>query len=231
MSWPESEQDVAAPMVEYLRAHDWEVFQEVPLPSGRVDIVARRHGLYHGLEVKRHYGFSVLDQAIYNATYFHYASVVVPRLKRSYGGRGGHAARIVHRQTGVGLWVTHPDREPVVRQDPKLQRPPGHRVERIEENLYEAQKHYEGAGSSSGTYWSSWRENCRRVREHVEQHPGCTMEDLLDAIDHHYSADSTFKSCVRQDVKAGKIDGVRLEQAATDRFYPTNGDRGSEDVG
>lgn len=108
VTWPESETDVARPFAAWMRSMDYEVFPEVRLRlSGRADIVGRRQfkrqTLYHAVEVKRSFGWSVLNQAIAHTAAVHYASIVVPKMKNSaYNSR---AASTVLRHWGVGLYV------------------------------------------------------------------------------------------------------------------------------
>lgn len=50
----------------------------------------------------------------------------------------------------------------------------------------------------------------------VKAHPGCTMHELVQAVDHHYSRDSTAKSSLYKWIHAGLI-GVELRDGA---LYP-----------
>lgn len=78
--WPTAETQVAAPVVAWLRAGGWDVYQEVRQGAGAraCDIVATQGRLIWAVEVKTRLSNAVLEQAAYWRQYAHFASVAVP---------------------------------------------------------------------------------------------------------------------------------------------------------
>jgi len=248
--WPASETDVAQPVVAWLRAGGWDVYQEVRQGRGErsCDIVATRGPLVWAVEVKVQFGIEVLEQAIYWSQYANYSSVAVPqkssrrgngvvyRLALSHWGIGvfevGDPSKMLWREAGIenpSLLVKH-ERCPVL-----------HRRGRAAEMrtwLYEEQKSYLAAGTACGGGWSPYKQTCQALRDKVRQHPGCTLREAIvgrevrigedgtvdygwAGIKHHYRMDSTAISSLKVWLEKGKVPGVRLEhEGRYVRLYP-----------
>ncbi len=94
-------------------------------------------------------------------------------------------------------------------------------TDRIRGALCDAHRTYAEAGNPDGKRWSPFQETARLVREEVERHPGCSMKQLVEAVDHHYASVASFKCNMAKYIRAGIIDGIRVEQEGRKlRFYP-----------
>ncbi|TXH14611.1 MAG: hypothetical protein E6R03_08830 [Hyphomicrobiaceae bacterium] len=100
-----SEVELARPVVQWLRARDFEVHQEVVTGEGRADIVVvlPSRALWI-IECKNALTFDLLDQAERQHRCAHYVSVAVPAVQRKHREEGGRAlAYRWLRDHGIGL--------------------------------------------------------------------------------------------------------------------------------
>jgi len=214
------ETDLAARVIEYLHAEQWTVWQEVGHGGGApcCDIVAKRGPAVWAIECKLRASLEVLDQASYWIGRANMVSVAVPIT------RGIRLYRRVARTFGVGvLWVGD-----LVQHEPG----PFLRVHRerwmrpLAEYLTEERRHWPvQAGTNRGGQYTEFGRFCCKVRERVEQHPGATAKQIIDAIDgHHYTSDKTARACLLSWARAGKVPGVEVrDEGRAVRLYPANG--------
>lgn len=219
------ETDLAAHVVAYLSALDWEVHQEVGGPYGpRADIVAVRGPLLHVVETKTTLGLSVIAQAHNWRARAHLVSVAVPA---RYGPQEGRqVAELVLQEWGIGLLVVSMGDEYVatrVREivAPRLWRRIAlTRFNSLRNRLNEGTRTYAAAGNAEGKFWSPFKETVRRIQQAVTDRPGMTTKELVDAVKHHYASDSSARSCLPRWLAAGNIPGVRGEGERPMRWYP-----------
>ena len=57
---------------------------------------------------------------------------------------------------------------------------------------------------------TSFRATCQALSEYVKAHEGCTLEEALSAIPHHYSSLDVAKSTLSKWLRKRVIDGVSL---------------------
>lgn len=94
----------------------------------------------------------------------------------------------------------------------------------LEGMLNEAQRTYAPAGTATGRRWSPFRETCDKVKLYVKGHPGCTMKEVIEAVDHHYGNDATARSSMAHWIEARKVDGVEIRREGRRlALYPTGG--------
>lgn len=240
-----AEVDVAAPVVAWLRAGGWDVYQEVRNGKGgerSCDIVATRGPLVWVVEAKVRLNVEVLEQAQWWRQYAHYASVAVPH---AYLMPMGQAYIHLVRAWGLGVFGVRPKEAlygvPMVDKlvdhlqfSPALNRKA--MAPRLRGWLCEEQKTYLAAGSPCGGGWTPFKDTCRALAQVVRAHPGCTLKEaiggrattLLDAgfagIKHHYRTEATAVSSLRTWIQEGKVPGVRLEQEGRAlRLHPIDG--------
>ena len=100
-----NEQRIGEAVIAWLRANDWEVFQEVKASKGDArapvaDIVAHRHNYVWIIECKRHLGLEVLDQLIHwqrrGFADYYSAATFTP-----WAGVGDSVGHLVHH---FGFW-------------------------------------------------------------------------------------------------------------------------------
>jgi Holliday junction resolvase len=238
------EVDVARAVVRWLEDRDWTVYQEVSLGYAEptLDLVAKRGPVLWIVECKASMSLALLEQAARSIGFAHLVSVAAPQLQpvrwrhRSPAchfvdralealGVGRFAARReavgydIHRRGAIYEWSA----DLLVR--PRLNR----RIVKgfIANRLNEAQRTYAPAGNAEGRRWSPFRETCDKVKLYVEGHPGCTMKEVIDAVDHHYAKDATARSSMAHWIKAGKVDGVEIRlEGRRFALYPIGNRRG-----
>lgn len=206
-----SETSVAAPVVGFLDAAGWDVYQEVQpeMWSGVADIVAVRNGKVWIVEVKRTLGFALMAQAENWTHHANFVSVAVPRGKWTKGramafrllGMLGIGCLEVSEFDGVEIKVDARDNDVL-----------GNYAERLIAILQQEHKTYAAAGTPTGRRWSQFKATCARLRKIVEAEPGITFTRAINALEHHhYSSDASAKANLRKWAKADMIPGVRVE--------------------
>jgi hypothetical protein len=220
--WPESEVDLARPIIEWFQERGWEVYQEVGLYGPVADIVATLDGKVWVVECKLSFGLDVVQQAINWLPFAHKVSVAVPAKRRRYK-TGGHLIDMICRDKGVGRFTVarlgHADEEYEfdVQEDlpPKFMRLVD-RMERRPSQLLEVlepeHKDFSEAGSPGGGRWTPFKATCKKLSQIVAKTPGITLKAAIDAIDHHYSSDSSARQSLSSWVDAGKVPNVRKER-------------------
>ena len=195
------EAKLAAIVIKYLQDLKWEVYKEVKLRRGRIDMVAVQGTLLWAVECKTTFGLSVLEQAYAWLGDANYVSVATPKYV------GDRFRRDLLRHYGIGaLHVGQDCREFVA---PVLRR---HVGKAIRCSLHPEQLIMGIPGTSDSDYWTPFRATCRNLREYVSQHPSCTIGEAMPSVSHHYRSDSTAKSSMRIWLQEGKVPGLRLRR-------------------
>ncbi len=221
------ETEIAKPLIRWLEAQLWDVYQEVQIEwGGRIaDIVGVRKGIVWVLELKTSLTASVVEQALYWRYNSHYASVVTP--PRYRGAKGRWVLEDYMRWKGLGWAVASSDTCGGKRYHdnvtehiaPKLHRKA--HVERLRESLDEAHKTFAEAGSSNGKRWTPFQATAKEVRRLVKENPGCTLKFLVENCKHHYATAASFKSAIPKYIMSEVIDGVVADyQGRKLVFYP-----------
>lgn len=222
------EEELAAKAVEWMRGDDWEVFQEVTGVCGRADLVGMRGGRSRIVEVKMGLSLALLAQAESWTRYkcAHEVCVVVPAPKcRRFSGppRSRLYALDLCRKMGVGVYYFVSARG---RFDNLLSEevPPVamevDNIRDISQHLAEEMKNTP-AGSNRGGYWTPFRKTAKAMADHVAEHPGCSVREVVDAIEHHYSSNTSARGCLRRLAVDGHIESVRATvESRVTVFYP-----------
>lgn len=233
-----AEVDVAAPVVAWLRAGGWDVYQEVRNGKGgerSCDLVATRGPLVWAVEAKVRLCVEVLEQAHWWLQYAHYASVAVPyHYLSALGPAFGHLVRA----WGLGIFGVRPMEAlcggtAIDKLVDNMHYPPRlHRrglAVHLRRWLCEEQKTFLAAGSPCGGGWTPFKDTCRNLAQFVREHPGCTLKEAIGGrpavlgegdtphchpaapgIRHHYRTEATAISSLRTWIQEGKVSGVRL---------------------
>lgn len=198
-----SEQELARQVVAWLQAQHWEVYQEVStgLLGARADIVALQGKVSWIIETKMSLSLGLLAQVSDWLGWANFVSVAVPSSQNRSRGRA-YAVRLLRRQ-GIGIIEVSDGRldHDAPRKFRRIARP-------IAELLCDAHKTMAKAGSARGGYATPFALTCRAVRQFVANHPGCTMGELIEDIDHHYLCDATARSCLNRWIGTSKIPDV-----------------------
>jgi hypothetical protein len=194
---------VAKGIIGYLADLQWEVFQEVTGSVGRADIVARQDSLIWIIETKTAFGLPVIEQGKRWIPHAHLVSVATP----SHVGEFG---KEVCRLFGVGILSsgrTYSDGSGTTEiLRPRLNRKPLRLPKLCEEH-----KTYAPAGTNGGGYFTPFNRTCRDVLNVVTRAgEGMPLKKVIDMVDHHYSSNSTARSCMRKWIECDKVPGVEI---------------------
>jgi len=209
------ETELASHIVRWLRAEQYEVYQEVG--TGRTmpvaDIVAVNGYLHWIVACKTNLGLAVLGQALHWVhRYGHFVSIATIGPVAARSGRcdwPGEAASTILHDYGIGLlqlvWDAYNEAWSV-----KEKRPPAlHRHNlSIGKYLVEAQKTWAPAGNANGDRWTPFQQTCENLRRYVASHCGCTLKDAIEGVDHHYRTDSSARANLNQWLSRGVVKGV-----------------------
>lgn len=221
-----TEEELAAQVVVHLEGM-WDIYQEVRAYPGVADIVARELGgpRVWIVETKMSFGLEVLGQAQRWITYgcAHLASVAIPAPRRRTPGRtfGEMAAE----RFGIGVFE--------VGRDTVRERVPARLHRRLNEHhdirrlLRAEHRTHAKAGSARGGYWTQFKGTSRAVLAFVRTHPGCSVKELVDGIEHHYASAKGARTTLVGRIRDGVIKGVLVDEGARPlRLWPdTEADR------
>lgn len=219
--WPQTEEQLAAAVVQWLRSEQWEVYQEVQICFGGAiaDIVAVREPVVWVIETKRTLSLDAIQQAEDWHGHAHLASVAVPK-PQSRRLAGQRVCRLV----GVGLLYVIAPTDWCGSHCTEEQRSRFHRkakAYRLRSALSDRHKDFAPAGNSRGRRWSPWRETCDRLARVVADSPGIILKDAVASIQTHYYSDASARSSLSRWMREGKIEGVLCERDGRFlRLYP-----------
>lgn len=226
-----AETDLGPPVVEWLTAEGFEVYQEVEVGS-IADVVGVRGPQFVVVEMKLSLSWELLAQARGWRWCTHQVWVAVPRAKSS---SGRHTAIQCFEQMGVGVvevdrlfdgtpFVREPDFRPA---DLSRLRPTWNRkadTSYLRKALREENRTVARAGSTSAARdWSDFKQTCRRVREYVVEHPGATITEVVKDVKHHYATDAGARAHLVKLIVDGKVPGLVCEwegEKGPYRLYP-----------
>jgi predicted RecB family endonuclease len=211
---------VAAPIVAWLQAQHWDVYQEVTCRGSVCDIVATRGPIVWAIECKASLGVDVIAQAYSWRRMANYVSVATPRRRRS-DARECFERDILQRFDIGALsmeCVYGSVREEIA---PVLYR----RVDSsLRERLCDAQKTFAPAGNADGRRWTPFQETCAELRRFVQERPGCSLKEAIGSISHHYASPASARAAMRIWIEKGVVDGVAARrEGRTIKLYATAG--------
>lgn len=177
----------------------YEVYPEVPVPGGVIDFVATDGTIYIGCEVKRSLGMICLEQCHRRKPYFHYVYACVEHTRRM------NFKTMMARQLDIGVIIVgNPESEyRSIRENvkPKLNRkasPPD-----LKEYMKEST-----AGSQSDRV-TAFGHTVKQIERALSRNNGrMHIDDVLEAVDYHYSSISSAKSSLRKWINQGVIEGI-----------------------
>lgn len=221
-----TEQELAEPIVAWLMAEGWDVYQEVTMYAGGpiVDIVARNEAqnTLWAIECKLSMTAAVCGQAyrLQGLSRFHKVSVAVPldsngptNVTRQFLRQGLKAA-------GIGIVYLRHD---LTTGKPKVfEHTRGKRVldsDLVPLTLKEEQRTWAQAGNAEGKRWTPFQQTVENVKAFLYQRRGDTfmMKDIVADIEHHYSSDTSASNALRIWITTGKVPGIRTHDSITQR--------------
>ncbi len=213
-----TEQDLAAIVVGWLTERGWDVYQEVAIMGKVADIVAVRGPCIWIVECKVRLGFEVIDQAWGWQGYAHFVSVATPPRKERFAHVVLSRFEIGHLEVTGEKWGVDGK---IHRALSHMHRPDKKWLERTKASLCEEQKSHAQAGSAAGGHYTPFKGTCNALKKYVGEHPGCTMKEAIDEIDHHYASDKSARANLADMIFKGVVKGIRLEKdGRANRLYP-----------
>lgn len=210
-----TEQSVGALVVQHLEAIGADVYQEVVVPGGVADIVARVVAEIWIVEIKTGWSLELLEQCLARKRQCHrvFAATV--------SGRNFREHTALCEALGVGVFRVQPDvtdewdgHEIRVKCEHMPPRLTSKRLAIAGRLAPEHKTHAQAGAVGGGGRWTPWRATCEEIARFVALHPGATIKSVVDNIKHHYRTPSTARSSIATWVKAGKVPGVKCEPAA-----------------
>jgi len=214
----DSEATLAGQMIRYLQRGGWEIWEEYqPTTLGPVcDIVARRNGIVHALEVKKGMGFSVLGQAYNWLGMVHQVSCVTRILHRV-----NHTQKFLQRDVcdarGIGWYAVMLGGEVLTQVEPA--------TADVECNWeFTKERKRDGiAGTKGGKHWTRFKQTTMNLLQHVMECPGNRITYAVKDIKHHYNSDKSARSALMRAVDEGIVPGVEgRREAGLTLLYPTD---------
>lgn len=229
-----SEVALGRPVVAWLLASEWDVYQEVQPQGGAVaDIAAVRGEAVRVIELKTTLSFELLSQAIHWRHRATEVFVAVPYAKYSDGRA---MARRVFKDYGIGIIEVHePSHIEACGEDDPMGRVriieqgathPDTDAAWFRDKLRPEHKTFAEAGSAKGGHFTEFKATCERIRAHVAANPGTTIRDVVAAIKHHYTTNASARAHLTKFVESGVIKGIvgKRDQTAAEfnalRLYP-----------
>ncbi len=222
-----TEAEVARAVMDFMTEEGWDCYPEALLAyGGRADIVGVRpfpfcdRRCVHIIECKTTWSMSLLEQAIDRLAHAHYVTIAAPTEPRGfYVG--------ICRDYGIGMMRFHRSADLSVNEFERLPprlvrhkgRAPGFGPSRTLGMLHDDMKRYDPCTTSAHGYSSPWRRTMDAAARFVDEHPGCTINELLDGVETHYANRNGARQGLlvwlqkREDVDARK-------EGRCIRFYP-----------
>jgi len=221
-----SEKELAAILVGWLQAQEWEVYQEVQCDvagGGVCDIVAVRHGIIWAIECKMTLSLGLIGQAYRWKSYANYVSVCIPEAK---GSRCRFTTKVMADYEIGSLVVNQEDRywtDRITVFNRSLNR---HISQSLKESLRDEQKTWAMAGNADGKKFTPFQNTKSQIQSYVKRRGSVLFKDLINDIEHHYSSDVSAKVSLKHWIEKGVIYGIRLRKEGKKLFVEIQEEEG-----
>lgn len=208
----ESETELANGVVVYLKAEGWTVYPELD----DIDIIATKpdpgapNGLsIIGIETKKHFNLTVLNQADRKRRYVDKMYVAVSEGWTDNESFGCQIAGMF----GLGVFFVRKS-SCWQFEGPQFKITVDLRVEAalaprkyfsIDELLHPEAQNYVEPGKKGGAAWTRFKKTVFELRAYVKENPGCFLKDALIHVPHHYSSYNNARSGIRTRIREGII--------------------------
>lgn len=202
-----SEESLAEIVVAHLESMGADIYQEVTVPGGVADIVAKIAAEYWIIETKASLSLALLCQAMERRRLAHRVFVAAPRTKhiRDVG--------VLCKELGVGLWEVYVPKSsydvPRVNELIPSSRWNTRPVD-LANRLQAEHKTHAKAGSVSGGRWTPWRNTCEQLIKIITASPGIPLKQAITKIKHHYSCDKSAIGSMSHWILKGKVKGIKI---------------------
>lgn len=196
----ESEEVVAARIVEWLQNQDFDVYQEVQIASysKRADIVAKRGRLIYVVEVKTNFSLAAVQQASKWAGLANMVSIGLPKLRHN------PTVRRFLEFTGIGVITSQYETFELIA--PRFFRK---RLLTLENTLREEHKTFAAAGNNRSDFYSPFKATGRALRTYLRRVGRANLKDVVRSIPHHYYSPSSARGAIQKWAELGRFDGVK----------------------
>lgn len=238
----QDEAELAQTIRSFLLNDGWEVYQEVPLPGGRADLVGVKGPTRWIIECKMRASFDLFSQACRRVPYAHMVSIATPG-----GVKGttqwGLTQALQAIKPGIGWlqanqkWEVYAEATEKYRASDSRWKPPEdyfhHPVTCVCRpgfnrrsilrrgrglQLLERQKDFAAAGTA-GSFWSPFRETVQNLVDYVEDKGGLVeLGEALSRISHHYASIPSAKGTISSLIRDGIIDQLKIEKVDRKNF-------------
>ncbi len=187
------ETDLLKPVIAWLQAQHWKVYQEVQIFCGGpvIDIVGVRDKLRWAIEGKTSFSLTVIEQAYRNQAFAQLSSVAVPSPR---GSRGNGFASWICQNFGIGVLEV----SPASKEYPVSQTVMPHIRRRVLHNYLSGalsdHRNVAEAGTNGGGYWTPYKATMHDVRRFLENHGPATIREIIEHVRTHYSERSEISS-------------------------------------
>jgi hypothetical protein len=214
-----TEIDLAAQIIKWLKDRDWIVHQEVLIPGvkGPADIVAVKDGMVWFIETKLSLNLDLLGQAYRWLGMAHRVSMGLPYPKRGEYDKKMFVGQFCSDYGISTIKVDH--RGKLHFHHLRAERAPVEQaaIDFVMANLCEEQKTYAPAGGRGNKIWTPYKSTCQIVVKHVQDHPGCTIAELVETCGRlHYSSNACARSTLLKRIAHGAVKGVTMIQHGSD---------------
>ena len=199
-----TEGELAAKFVQYFQDMHYDVYKEVEVCGGRIDIVATDGHIIIGCEVKTTASLKVVEQAWNNRRYCHYSYIAVPY------ATGSVFFNKVCEKFNIGKlgmndrWTHDIDKFHVYEEiKPTFNRKIMNKIK-----LMDFMKESE-AGTSN--FQTPFKQTIKSIVNYASRYPLATYNEVMENIPHHYRTISTAKSSIRNWIKKGIITEFTVE--------------------
>ena len=202
-----TEAELAAEAKAYFERDGYECWAEVR----HIDLVARKDGVPLGIEVKKQFNPHLVAQALQAQSYCGAAFMVIPRVADV---ATKYCVEAVVEKSGLGcleIWDWGYATPTTPRFEAKLLAAPTRRLhdgtDAIKKLLVPETKNWTEAGKPSCRAVTDFRLTALRIRNYVQDHVGCTVQEVLAEVPVHWRK-SGAKSNLLKMLDKGAIDGV-----------------------
>lgn len=228
---PESEIQLGASVVQWLKSQGWDVYQEVLINGMRADVVA----LYEDpaskrkdawiIECKKTFSFEVVAQAWRWRQDARWSSVAIPDMPKLRLSPSRRLAEEVLEWKGIGMIPVGP--AGVVKEDIRSAAPnPRADSYDVLQVCRPEHKTAAQAGSNRGGYHTTFKETVAKLELFVKENPGVDIKMAAIHVDHHWGGKdkkATFVSEVSKYLRKGVIKGIEGKmQGGIFHLYPVD---------
>lgn len=197
-----TEAELAKNFIYYLQ-DSYDLYYEV----NEIDIVGINGNILIGVEVKTSLNFKVIEQAYENRTMVNYSYIAIPWSKKS------DFQYKICSMFGIGVlsFRSHNGKFWEIREEVKPEF-----LRRAYTKWFiphpDLKRSKPGSPSGAGVI-SAFKITVENIERYVNKNQGCTIKELFNAINHHYSGLSSMSNCIYKYIREGVIKSIRVENS------------------